>query len=159
IKALGVGISLLPHAMREFSGLGLEPQLRELAIEIREHRFFNRYGQFIYSEARGNYAGYPYPDLAIHRGRLHIALVDAVTQRLGADRIVTNRRCQGVEQDESGVTVWLTETSTGRALAPVRGDIAVACDGVNSAVRKQFYPEETLAYGGINMWRGVTRHK
>jgi len=159
IKALGVGISLLPHAMREFSALGLEVRLRELAIEIREHKFFNRYGQFIYSEPRGNHAGYPYPDLAIHRGRLHIALVDAVTQRLGADRLLTNRRCHRVEQDESGVTVWFSETTTGRELAAVRGDIAIACDGVNSAVRKQFYPNESLAYGGINMWRGVTRHK
>ena len=159
IKALGVGISLLPHAMREFSALGLEPRLRQLAIEIREHKFFNRYGQFIYSEPRGTYAGYPYPDLAIHRGRLHIALMEAVVERLGADSIATGHRCHRVEQDETGVRVWFTETSTGRELAPVRGDIAVACDGINSAVRKQFYPDETLAYGGINMWRGVTRHK
>src|SRR5690349_18281785 len=120
IKALGVGISLLPHAMREFSALGLEPRLRELAIEIREHRFFNRYGQFIYSEARGNYAGYPYPDLAIHRGRLHIALMEAVTQRLGTNSIVTSRRCHRVEQDETGVMAWFAETSTGQEVAPVR---------------------------------------
>ncbi len=159
IKALGVGISLLPHAMREFAALGLESQLRELAIEIREHRFFNRYGQFIYSEPRGNYAGYPYPDLGIHRGRLHIALMEAVTRRLGPDAIVTNRRCTHVDQDAAGVTVYFTETSTGSPVEPVRGDIAIACDGINSAVRKQFYPHETLAYGGINMWRGGTRHK
>src|SRR5437870_1509250 len=28
LKPLGVGISLLPHAMREFSALGLEPAIR-----------------------------------------------------------------------------------------------------------------------------------
>jgi 2-polyprenyl-6-methoxyphenol hydroxylase-like FAD-dependent oxidoreductase len=159
IKALGVGISLLPHAMREFSALGLESQLREAAIEIREHRFFNRHGQFIYSEPRGNHAGYPYPDLAIHRGRLHMVLLKAVSERLGAENILTNRRCKGVEEDARGVTVSFTETSTGSPIAPVRGDIAIACDGINSVVRKQFYPNERLAYAGINMWRGVTRHK
>src|SRR5438876_8267612 len=89
IKPLGVGISLLPHAMREFSALGLESRLREAAIEIREHKFFNRFGQFIYSEPRGNHAGYPYPDLAIHRGRLHMVLLEAVTERLGAESIMT----------------------------------------------------------------------
>ena len=159
IKPLGVGISLLPHAMREFSALGLEPRLREAAIEIREHKFFNRYGQFIFSEPRGNHAGYPYPDLAIHRGRLHIVLLEAVIERLGAESIMTNHRCKGVEQDAQSVTVSFTESSTGKPIAPARGDIAIACDGVNSVVRKQFYPDEKLAYAGINMWRGITPHK
>ena len=35
----------------------------------------------------------------------------------------------------------------------------VACDGIHSAVRKQFYPDDKLAFAGINTWRGVTRHK
>jgi 2-polyprenyl-6-methoxyphenol hydroxylase-like FAD-dependent oxidoreductase len=159
IKPLGVGISLLPHAMREFSRLGLEFPLREAAIEIREHKFFNRFGQFIYSEPRGNLAGYPYPDLGIHRGRLHMVLLQAATERLGAGSIITNHRCTGIEQDTEGVAVSFGESSTGKPLATVRADIAVACDGINSVVRKQFYPEESLAYAGINMWRGVTRHK
>lgn len=159
LKPLGVGISLLPHAMREFAALRLETPLREAAIEIREHKFFNRYGQFIYSEPRGNHAGYPYPDLGIHRGQLHMVLLKAVTERLGAGSVITNHRCEGVEQDAEGVTVSFTETSTGKPLGAVRGDIAIACDGINSVVRKQFYPDEQLAYAGINMWRGVTRHK
>src|SRR5438477_9770396 len=154
IKPLGVGISLLPHAMREFASLGLEPQLREVAIDIRQHSFFNRYGQFIYSEQRGTHAGYPYPDLGIHRGRLHMVLLKATIERLGAAVVFTNHRCTGVEQDSKGVTVSFAEFTTGKALPSVRGDIAIACDGVNSVVRKQFYPDEKLAYAGINMWRG-----
>jgi 2-polyprenyl-6-methoxyphenol hydroxylase-like FAD-dependent oxidoreductase len=35
----------------------------------------------------------------------------------------------------------------------------VACDGINSAIRQQFYPDETVAFAGINTWRGVTRRK
>ena len=41
----------------------------------------------------------------------------------------------------------------------VVADAAIACDGVNSVVRRQFYPGETMASTGINMWRGVTRHR
>jgi 2-polyprenyl-6-methoxyphenol hydroxylase-like FAD-dependent oxidoreductase len=37
--------------------------------------------------------------------------------------------------------------------------VVVACDGVNSTVRREFYPEEKLAFGGINTWRGVTVHR
>ena len=43
--------------------------------------------------------------------------------------------------------------------APVTADVAIACDGVNSVVRRQFYPGEELRFGGINSWRGVTRAK
>jgi 5-methylphenazine-1-carboxylate 1-monooxygenase len=159
IKPLGVGITLLAHAMRELSGLGLEARLRKVAIENRYNAFFNRFGQLIYKELRGVFAGYAYPELGIHRANLHRVLLDAVTEQLGAESIKTNHYCTGVEQDEQGVTVRFKESTTGNSLDPVRGDIAVACDGVNSTVRKQFYPDDKLAFGGINMWRGTIRHK
>ena len=159
VKELGVGITLLPHGMRELCALGLEERLRAVAIENEESIFFNRHGQLIYREPRGRYAGYEYPELGIHRGKLHRVLLEAARERLGAGRIENDRQCVGVDQDADGVAVRLRETSSGRELAPVRGDIAVACDGVNSIVRRQFYPGEELAFTGINTWRGVTRRK
>ena len=35
----------------------------------------------------------------------------------------------------------------------------IACDGINSAIRKQLYPDDDVAFAGINSWRGVTRRK
>ena len=43
IKQLGVGITLLPHAMRKLSSLGLGGELLAAGIENRESRFFNRF--------------------------------------------------------------------------------------------------------------------
>jgi 5-methylphenazine-1-carboxylate 1-monooxygenase len=159
VRELGVGITLLPHGMRELAALGLEERLRAVAIENQESVFFNRFGQRIYMEPRGRFAGYAVPELGIHRGKLHRILYEAAIERLGPGRIVTNRQCTGVEQDASGVTVRLRESSTGRDVQAVRGDIAVACDGINSIVRRQFYPDEQVAFTGINTWRGVTRRK
>ena len=158
VKEIGVGITLLPHATREIAALGLEPRVKEVAIENEQSVFFNRHGQFIYREPRGKAGGYPFAEYGIHRGKLHRILYDAAVERLGADRILTDHRCLRVDQDERGVTVHFIETSSGRALPAARGDIAIACDGINSAVRGQFYPEEKLAFAGINTWRGVTRH-
>ncbi len=158
VKEVGVGITLLPHAMRELAQLGLELELRALGIENQESCFYNRFGQLIYREPRGKYAGYPYPEIGIHRGRLHLTLFAAALERLGPERILTDRQCLGVEQDERGVTIRIRETSTGASLEPVRADVAIACDGINSIVRRQFYPDETVAFAGINTWRGVTRH-
>ncbi|HET9577398.1 MAG TPA: flavin-dependent oxidoreductase [Usitatibacter sp.] len=159
VRELGVGITLLPHGMRELAALGLEERLRAVAIENQESVFFNRFGQQIYKEPRGRFAGYSVPELGIHRGKLHRILYEVALERLGADRIVTDRQCTGVDQDEHGVTVRLRESSTGREVDAIQGDIAIACDGVNSTVRRQFYPDEQVAFTGINTWRGVTRRK
>lgn len=158
VKELGVGITLLPHAMRELSALGVQPQLEAVGIENLESVFFNRFGQFIYREPRGRHAGYPLPEIGIHRGKLHRILYEAALQRLGAERVHTGHRCSGVVQDDAGATVHFTDPS-GAALASVRAQVVVACDGIHSAVRRQFYPDEKVAFAGINTWRGVTRHK
>ena len=158
VKELGVGITLLPHGMRELSALGVQPQIEAAGIENLESVFFNRFGQYIYREPRGRHAGYPLPEIGINRGKLHRILFEAALQRLGPDRIHTGHRCAGVTQDETGVTVHFTDSS-GAQLAGVRAGIVVACDGIHSAVRKQYYPQEKVAFGGINTWRGVTRHK
>jgi 2-polyprenyl-6-methoxyphenol hydroxylase-like FAD-dependent oxidoreductase len=156
LKELGVGITLLPHAMREFTALGLAPELLEAGIENRESRFYNRFGQLIYKEARGKLAGYDYPEVSIHRGRLHMILFRAALARLGPDAIRTDHDCIGAEQDERSATVHF---NTGGGRVSVRADIVVACEGINSTIRKQFYPADKVAFTGINTWRGVTRRK
>src|SRR5829696_2652306 len=82
IKELGVGITLLPHAMREFTRLGLAEELLSAGIENVESCFFNRFGQLIYKEPRGKFGGYQYPEVSIHRGRLHMILFKAAVERL-----------------------------------------------------------------------------
>jgi 2-polyprenyl-6-methoxyphenol hydroxylase-like FAD-dependent oxidoreductase len=159
VTELGVGITLLPHGMREFTALGLADELLSSGIEDRDSRFFNRFGQLIYTEPRGKFAGYPFPEVGIHRGRLQMLLYRAALARLGADRIRTDHNCMAIEQDSTGATVILQETSSGRALPPAKGSAVIACDGVNSTIRKQFYPKEEVAFSGINTWRGVTRRK
>jgi 5-methylphenazine-1-carboxylate 1-monooxygenase len=158
VREIGVGITLLPHAMGELASLGLQPRLEALGIENLESVFFNRWGQFIYRELRGRHAGYPVPEIGIHRGKLHRVLYEAVLERLGATQVHLDHRCVGVQQDASGVTLQFTD-SAGQARPAVRASIVVACDGVNSAVRRQFHPGEQLAFAGINTWRGVTVHR
>jgi 2-polyprenyl-6-methoxyphenol hydroxylase-like FAD-dependent oxidoreductase len=159
VKELGVGITLLPHAMREFAALGLDQALLDAGIPIGESCFFNRFGQLIYREPRGTGAGYQHPEVSIHRGRLHMILFSAACERLGRDRILTDHDCIGVAQDDRGVTVAFKQFSTGAMRAPVRAGVAIGCDGINSVVRRQFYPDDRVAFAGINTWRGVTRRK
>ena len=153
-RPLGVGINMMPHAIRVLTSLGLGENLEAHGVEAREFAYFNRHGQEIFTEPCGRFAGYDYPHFSIHRADLHKVLYDAVINRLGVDAVETGHRCTGVDQDADGVTVRFED-------APARrGAIALAFDGFHSAVRRQFYPEEgPPQFGGINMWRGVTRRK
>ncbi len=158
IKAVGVGINLLPHATKELAALGLEQALTNVAIETTDATFFNRFGQLIYQEPLGHAAGYDHPQFSIHRGDLQVLLLEAFCARAGADRVVTGRHCVAVEQDERGVTVTFSDEPGGATRTTARGRVAIACDGINSAVRRQFFPGEgEPRYSGVNMWRGVTR--
>jgi 2-polyprenyl-6-methoxyphenol hydroxylase-like FAD-dependent oxidoreductase len=157
IEAVGVGINLLPHATAELARLGLEDALARVAVTTREAAFFNRFGQLIYREPAGRFGGYAHPQFSIHRGDLQAVLLEAFKARGGADRLFTGWQATQVDQDESGATVQFRDPR-GAALPPQRGRIAVACDGIHSAVRRQLYPNEgPPRYSGVNMWRGVTR--
>jgi 2-polyprenyl-6-methoxyphenol hydroxylase-like FAD-dependent oxidoreductase len=156
MKPLGVGINLMPQAMRELTELGLAGALEAMAVTTREAAFFNRFGQLIHAEPAGRFAGYDWPQLSIHRGDLHAVLLDATRARLG-DAVVVDRRCVRVDQDDTGVTAHFTNVA-GLPVEPVRGRVAIGCDGLHSAIRRQLHPDEGLPrYSGINMWRGVTR--
>ena len=154
IEPLGVGINLLPHGMRELTELGLQAQLARVAVETREVCFYNRFGQFIFKEPRGRFAGYDWPQLSIHRADLHEVLLQAVRERLGADCVALDMKFASVEKEQHGVT---TGFESGAA---IHGSCVIGCDGIHSAVRRMQFPNEgPPAYQGINMWRGVTRMK
>src|SRR5689334_7915490 len=87
IRPLGVGINLLPHATRELTELGLADALAANAIATEALIYANRFGQEIWREPRGRFAGYDWPQYSIHRGTLQGLLLMAVRERLGAGAV------------------------------------------------------------------------
>ena len=148
--ALGVGVNLRPQAVRRLHDLGLEGALRPVAVEQREHAFFTRHGQRVYSEPCGRSAGYDVPHYSIHHAELHRVLLEAVEARIGP--VAMSHGCTHVVEEGARVLVHFKDAPTAHA------SVAVACDGFHSAVRHQLHPQEgPPQFGGINMWRGVTR--
>lgn len=154
LETIGVGINILPHASRVLHELDLSGTLDSVAVLTKESAFFTRFGQLIYTEPAGRFAGFRYPQYSIHRGDLQQLLADAVRERLGEDRLVLGHRAVSVrDEDRQASTIF--ETDTGRVT--VGSDAVLACDGVHSALRRQLYPNESsLHHTGITMWRGVT---
>ena len=156
LKPLGVGINVLPHAVCVLDRLGLRERLAAVAVTTKESAYFNRHGQLIYREPAGLAAGYAWPQFSIHRGDLHKVLLKAVRERLGADCVVTDRRCTGARNvGDHALSHFVDSMGTPH---DARASVVVACDGIHSALRKQFYPDEGVPrYAGNNMWRGATK--
>ncbi|MDI3305894.1 MAG: flavin-dependent oxidoreductase [Acetobacteraceae bacterium] len=153
VRELGVGINTLPHAIRELAALGLLPALDAVAIRTRELRYLNRFGQEIWVEPRGLWAGHDVPQFSIHRGRLHGVLWRAACERLG-DAIRPGHRLTGFTQDGAGVTARFTRPDGSQV--EEGGDALIGADGIHSALRNLLHPQDGgIRWQGIQMWRGA----
>lgn len=156
IRALGVGINLLPHATREITELGLQDTLAEIGVQTSTLAYYNKFGQQIWSEARGLAAGYEWPQFSIHRGALQMALLHAAGERIGHDRIHLGHAIESFAQDANGVTLKLRRRSDGQ-LVESRADVLVGADGIHSCVRRCLHPVgDEPRYSGRMLWRAIT---
>jgi 2-polyprenyl-6-methoxyphenol hydroxylase-like FAD-dependent oxidoreductase len=159
VRPLGVGINVLPHAVRELHELGLAKELEHAGVLTSELAYFSKHGQAIWSEPRGIGAGYRWPQISIHRGVLHLLLLAAARERLGADRIHLGRHFVRATQDADSVTAEFATKGTGTSIE-VRGDLLVGADGIHSQLRAQLHPGEGKPrWNGTWLWRGVTHGK
>ena len=157
IRPLGVGLNLLPHAIRELTLLGLDQRLAAISIPTAELSYHNKFGQLIWREPRGLEAGYLWPQYSVHRGRLQMLLLEVAQERLGKDRIRTGWHLDSFEQDNDGVTARFVDRTTGQSAGEVRGDILIGADGIHSVVRRAFYPNEgTPPFSGRMLWRSTS---
>jgi 5-methylphenazine-1-carboxylate 1-monooxygenase len=160
VKELGVGINVLPHAVRELAELDLLDELTATGIATAELVFYSKLGQRIWAEPRGLLAGYRWPQLSIHRGELLGVLHRAVLARLGGERVQTGHQLIRLERSAAGVKAWFAAGASGREPGPIEVDLLVGCDGIHSVVRRSLYPDEgPPRWNGITMWRGVTESR
>ena len=158
LKPLGVGINVLPHAVRELIELGLLDQLDASGVRTRELAYFSKHGKPIWSEPRGIEAGYKWPQFSIHRGTLQQILLDAATERLGAENILTSHHLSGWTETAGGVRADFIDKATGKPAGSHDGALLIAADGIHSAIREKLYPQEgPPIWNGRILWRGITK--
>lgn len=155
IKPLGVGINVLPHAVRELDELGLSEHVREVGLAVDKTLYYDQFGNEIAAVDRGSAAGYAWPQLSMHRGALQMLLLRAVQERLGADivRMGTALRSMTSNNDEVEVTL---ESPGGASSQPY--DLLIGADGIKSTTRSMLYPDEgDPEWNHCLMFRGVAR--
>src|SRR5689334_10609148 len=155
ILPLGVGINLLPHAVEVLGELGLLEALLAHGVATREMLYFNRFGQRIWGEPRGRFAGHAAPQISLHRGALQGVLFDATVERLGPDRVICDRRL--LDHDEGEGRIVARFVNREGVACKVSADLLICADGIHSAARAGLYPDEgPPVYGGRILWRATS---
>lgn len=160
LTTLGVGINVQPSAVLILRNLGLLEALEKTAIKTAELNFYNRHGDSILSEPRGQKAGYAVPQFSIHRGEFQMLLLSAVKERLGEDCIHLNHMLSTFSQETGSSSVTANfvkrhDFSPADTHPQVHAHILIAADGINSTVRRVLYPNEgPPRFSGRMLWRG-----
>jgi 2-polyprenyl-6-methoxyphenol hydroxylase-like FAD-dependent oxidoreductase len=155
LKPLGVGIDVKVYGTKELEELDLLEQFRAISVDAQDSIFYNKYGQEIYAELCGTHMGYLHEQRFVHRGYLQMLLYRTVLERLGADAVVHGVRCTGYTNQDDRVILDLVDRE-GNA-SRISADLAIAADGIRSAIRQQMHPNHAEpVYSGITMWRGTT---
>ncbi|MBF6169661.1 flavin-dependent oxidoreductase [Streptomyces gardneri] len=157
IQPIGVGLNILPNAVRELTGLGVFDAVSRRAVKTLDFSLYHRCGSLIWREPRGVAAGHRWPQLSVHRGHLQQTLAAAVVHRLGQDSLVTDARVVGFEpRGADRVKVALQHPAAGGSSVH-EADVLIGADGLHSTVRAALYPAEGEPCGnGLVMWRGTT---
>jgi 2-polyprenyl-6-methoxyphenol hydroxylase-like FAD-dependent oxidoreductase len=155
VRPLGVGINVQPSAVRVLHELGLQPALASTAIETAELVYVNKFGQRIWQEPRGRDAGYAVPQYSVHRGELQVILHRAALATLPEGSVRTGHTFERLECTRDGVRAWFRDRASGDLVA-TRGDALVGADGIHSAVRRLYYPDEgPPRFAGRMLWRAT----
>jgi 2-polyprenyl-6-methoxyphenol hydroxylase-like FAD-dependent oxidoreductase len=153
-----VGINIQPHAVRELNALGLNSELDNIGLKSKEVAYFSKQGDLIWSEPRGIYAGYNWPQYSVNRGDLQMLLYKELTQRAGSNIVRTNATLKTWENSAEEIELTLVDRKSQRLIEKSKAEIVIGCDGINSAIRAKLYPDEGPAkWSGIMMWRGTTK--
>ncbi len=149
LRPLGVGINLLPHAVRELYELGLGDELSRIAVAPAAITYYDTDGKLLYREPRGIDGGYGFPQYSVHRGRLQMLVLSTVRDRLGPNAVHAMDKLTSFEESRGGVQV---QTSAGEFAT----DVLIGADGIHSAVRALLHPEpDPLLWSGLRMFRGA----
>lgn len=150
LRPLGLGINLLPHAVRELSDLGLGYELSRIAAAPAAICYYDSDGALLFREPRGINGGYRWRQYSVHRGQLQMKLLGAVRDRLGSNSVRTGVKVNGFTPTDSEVVVHTTA-----------GDMAAAflvgADGIHSTLRAQLHPgADPLVWSVVRLVRGAT---
>ena len=147
---LGAGITLAPNATRVLYHLGLGPGLEETSVTPpkTEYRHY-RTGAVIMRMITKDYREiYDAPYMRLHRWDLQHALITRLAQ-VAPGTLRLGDQVDQLESRDDHVVLRFADGRTDTA------DIAVAADGIRSAIREALFSPAPPEFTGFVAWRGL----
>jgi 2-polyprenyl-6-methoxyphenol hydroxylase-like FAD-dependent oxidoreductase len=147
IKPLGAGLGLAANAMKAFYEIGIGEQVLKAGKKLKSLEIKNQKGKVLSradSEVLARRLGVT-NNFAIHRADLHEVLL----RNIKPYSLKLGKSCIDFSQNESGVSLNFSDGDVARA------DYVIACDGINSGIRKKLLPDSKPRYAGYTCWRAV----
>lgn len=151
IKAIGAGLVLSTNAIKALKAIGIEKEVLAKANLLDHFDVVLANGEVLMAtdakklseryDAIGN--------ATIHRADLHQILLTLLE---GKVNFYTGKRGVGVLQDGEDITLTFADGTN------AKGDFLIACDGINSPIRKQLLPNSLPRYAGYTCWRAIVAH-
>ena len=141
----GAGLALMPNGLEALSQLGLAPATLAAGHVLRRSAFMTPGGRML-GRALDIGAIFDVPSVALHRGRLHQVLLQAVEPGI----VRTGDAVVSYEQREGSVAAICASGER------FETDLLVGADGLHSALRARLVGDGDPVYAGYTSWRGVT---
>ncbi|MGH3098618.1 MAG: FAD-dependent oxidoreductase [Streptosporangiales bacterium] len=149
---VGAGLAVTRNGMAALDALGAGEAVRAAGYRVRTAGFKDCHGRWL---LRLPYVA-PERDAtswlcAVHRQRLHAALLDAAcdAELVGGAEVVWVE--PGEPEGRPATVAWRTPAGE----RTCDSDLVVAADGIRSTVRSQLFPRAHLEYTGATSWRAV----
>jgi 2-polyprenyl-6-methoxyphenol hydroxylase-like FAD-dependent oxidoreductase len=148
LTAAGAGIALPANGVKALQKLHLDQAVKRAGMVVERAVILDSRGRELGSEVdlTDVYRSMGASLVALHRGRLHAVLLDAV----GDTVVTTGTRVASFEQDRGSVHVALMDGQR------IDAGLLVGADGLHSSVRTQLIGTDKPVYSGYTSWRGVT---
>jgi len=151
IKAVGAGLVLSTNAIKALQAIGIAAEILAKANLLAHFDIVLSNGEKL-METDAKKLSDKYDSIGnatIHRAELHQVLLGLLAEKV---EFHTNKRAIQTQQDGNGVLLKFTDGTT------AEGDYLIACDGINSPIRKQLLPKSLPRYAGYTCWRAVVSH-
>ncbi|MEM7531042.1 MAG: hypothetical protein AAF639_02595 [Chloroflexota bacterium] len=77
----------------------------------QSHAMYSKKGLHIWTESRGTWAGYNWPQFSVHRGELHMMLYDEVLRRAGPESVQCGWLVTGFDNDGDEAVLTIQSTN------------------------------------------------
>jgi 2-polyprenyl-6-methoxyphenol hydroxylase-like FAD-dependent oxidoreductase len=87
--------------------------------------------------------------ICIHRARL----IEILGENIPSEIIHLNKKVKSIEETQELVNVFFEDGTTAQAYC------LIVADGINSVIRKKYFPQINIRYADQVIWRGLTKIK